>query len=188
MRAGTLVLDRILTLAVGLLLVAIATATWLWRYLPELTGSEIGVSAAQQPPTASWLPLTLGPVGLMLVLLGLRRLLAHLPIPPLKTLQLRRSNTLGPLAVMSRALTRAAADELADVNGVRSVRGQVVHERRQLVLSFVVIAEPAASLSHVSRACDQVAAVVARMAGHGELAFRVDLRVARRGHHFSQAQ
>lgn len=188
MPTRTLILDRLVTLLVGLALVVGAVAAWAWYYSVVLTGPAIEVAPAQDLLAQEWWPWALAAIGILLVVVGLRRMAAHIPDRGVNKLRLRRSDDTGGLAVDSGPLASAASDEIAAVDGVRSSHGKVLRERGQLVMELVVLTEPAAHLPDVTTVCDQVAAVVARMAERDDLTFRVDLRVARRGRSVRRAR
>lgn len=181
MRTRTLVLDRVITLIVGLVLVAAGVAAWLWFYAVLLTDPRIDVDPVREILAADWWPWAVGAAGVVLAVLGLRRLVAHIPHRGVSSLRLESSSDEGSLAVDAGAITAAATQEIKDIEGVRTARGRLLQERGQLVTDLVVVTVPGASLAHVSAACDQVAATVAAMAQRDDLTFRVDLRVALRG-------
>lgn len=180
MRGRTLLIDRVLGVLIGLILLAAGAAAWLWYFSFGLTFDTISTSALRRQLDSAWWPWALGAVGVVLIVLGLRRLVAHLPQRGVHALRLPGSRDFGGLTVISGALTTAASDQLEEVAGVRSVRGQVRLDRRELVLDFVATVEPSVELRDIARACDAVAGETAGMLGRSDLSFRFDVRVPRR--------
>jgi hypothetical protein len=70
----------------------------------------------------------------------------------------------------------AAVEELARIDGVRSARRQVSHERGHTALELEVTLDRGAVLDNVTTACNQVAAAVCPLAEREDLLLRCVVR------------
>ncbi len=180
MSRATLAVDRVLTALVALLLMAAGGAGIVWwsgRFLvlpPRLDLSGLGWL-----PRQSWWPWALGAVGLLLLLLGLRWLVGHLPDRGVSHLNLAGSSPAGKLMVEARTVASTTAEVLQATPGVRSARGSIQRDRGQLVARLSATIERGADLELVAAAADQVSAQLRQVLQREDLHCRVQLRTAR---------
>ncbi len=178
MSRTTVALDRIATILVALLLIAAGAAgIWWWTDRSPL-GSTVRTAGTTDLVGQAWWPWASAAVGALLVLLGLRWILAHLRRQNVSTLHLRGSGSGGRLDVAASKVAGAAADALSDTLGVRSARGVVVRDRGQLVARLSAVIEPEADLAHVAERADLVSAQLAQALERDDLRCSVQLRVA----------
>lgn len=175
----TAAVDRTLTLLVGVTVLVGAATVWAWRERILVTEPALDLSWLRRQLITAWWPWTVGAVGVVLVLLGLVLIFVHLPRRGVSVLRLTDSDGLGTI-VDPKVLVSTVADRICEIDGVRTARGRVRRERRQLVMSFVVSVDPTASLRQTASELDTAAAMGAQLAQRDDLAFRVDLKVARR--------
>lgn len=176
----TVLVDRTLTLLVGVLGVACAAAVWAWREGMLLSEDTLDLSWLRRQLATEWWPWTMGIAGGVLVVLGLTLAVVHLPRRRVSVVGLRGSDARGTAVVESEVLVGSVANRIREIEGVRMVRGRIVRERRQLVMSLVVVVDPTVSLRRTVTEVEEAAGVGALVAQRDDLAFRCDLRVARR--------
>lgn len=127
-------IDRIVTLVLGLILVAAALAAWEWRL--DLTGRlqpTLRTSGADTVLDSSWWPWAWAAVGVLLGLLGLVWMLAHLPRPTRGRTRLDGSDASGRLEVDIASLARTLGDRWAELAPVTGVRGRTSPDAPDLV-------------------------------------------------------
>ncbi len=176
-----LLLDRVATLLLALtLLVSAGLAIWWFTGtspLPERTET----SALQEVVARQWWPWAAAAAGVVLILLGLRWLLAHLSNPRVSRLTLGGSHPGGKLAIDASRAASAAAQAFDATPGVRSAKGQIVKDRGRMVAKVSAVIEPEADLSALAASADQVSADLAQVLGRDDLGCSFQLRVATRG-------
>ena len=179
---ATVAADRFAAFVVAVVLIAggAAAITW-WFHLVAGLPRTIDVSAVQDATTRSWWPWATAVVGLLLVVVGLRWLVAHVRRAPVSHLTLPGSDRSGRLRVATRPLAAAAAASLAAADGVTSSSGQVRRERGQLVAALKATITPDADLEAVAEAADQAARDLARVLERDDVRCVVRLRVASAG-------
>lgn len=175
-------IDRTITLLVGLALVAGAAAVVAWREDILISDPTLDLSWLSERFDEVWWPWTVGIAGGLLVLFGLALAIAHLPRRAVSVVRASGSHDEAGL-VDSEVLVSTVRDRILEIDGVRSARGRIRRERRQLVMSFVVTVDPAVSLRQTVSDLDQAALMGAQIARRDDLAYRIDLRVARKEHH-----
>lgn len=187
----TLFIDRLATLLLALALLAGGLAAlWWWsgRTLGGVTpADEARNSAVSDALDASWSGWAAAAVGVVLVLVGLRWILAHLRSHTVSRLRLDGSGSEGRLEVAGPKVVGAAADAYADTFGVRSASGTVVRDRGQLVARIRATIEPEADLALLARRADEVAAQLGQALERDDVRCRVLLRVAARGRSLPRA-
>lgn len=181
MNRAVIAIDRVATLIVALALMALGTGAIAWwldaiSWLPPATDLS-AITGAQGEP---WWPWVTGALGVVLVLLGLRWMLAHLPDRGVGALKLTGSNAQGMLRAVAAPVARAAAEVLAGTPGVRSTSGEILRDRGQLVARLHATIEEGADLHRVAAAADKVAAELGAVLGRDDLACQVQLKVAPR--------
>lgn len=172
--------DRIATFVVGLVLLAVGVAAVIWYY--RLVGGfpkMLHARTATRIMAQGWWPWVAGAGGVVLVLLGLRWLVSHVPQRHNKQLALTGSDRTGRLTADLSAVSQAAADTLADVPGVRSTGSAVHLDRGRRTLDITLTAEPHAELGDVVDASERMTAELAQVLGADAPATRVNVRVAR---------
>ncbi|MDQ2826712.1 MAG: hypothetical protein M3Y04_07120 [Actinomycetota bacterium] len=187
MSRGTVITNRIVVFLVGLILLALGAAAALWwqgtltgwfRAVPDRLDSRSVSGLTQQ----SWWPWAAGAVGLVLILLGLRWLVAYLPRRGVSHLKLPGSSSQGSLMAQVQPVATAAAEALEQTPGIRSARGSLREERGQLVAWFSVTVEQQADLTTVAAAADRVSAQLGQVLQRNDLVCEINLSVARRDH------
>lgn len=173
--------DRAATLAVALALIASGAGAIAWwldavSWLPPAIDMSAITGARGEP----WWPWVTGALGVVLVLLGLRWMLAHLPNRGVGSLTLAGSDAQGMLRAAATPVAQAAAEALAGTPGVRSSSGTILRERGQLVARLRATVEESADLASVAAAADRVAAELGAVLGRDDLTCQVRLRVAPR--------
>ncbi len=175
--------NRIVTLLLGLVLIALGVAAILWWRgtfpgWPTRLRTDQATQATQQP----WWPWVAGGVGLVLGLLGLRWLVSHLPNRGVTTIALPGSSSAGRLDAQVRPIAAAAADALALTPGVRSARGVIQQERGQVIAKLRATVEPRADLQLIADAADRVSADIRQVTQRDDIVCQVNLTVARSEH------
>lgn len=191
MSRATAVTDRLVLALLGLVLLVTGLlalawrAGWAERWWPA---GPAGDGWSDRLPTvdatglveAAWWPWACLGAALLLVLVGLRWLLAQLPGRVDRRFTLAGSDAAGRLRVDLGAVADAAADDLAVDAAVRSSSGRVAHDGRRRCVDLVAAVDPHADLASVRRAVD---ATVARLGGAlgDAVPVRVRVEVARGG-------
>lgn len=181
MTRGTLAVDRIMTALAGLVLAALGVLCILWS--ADRLGSaprQVDLSAGRGWSQQQWWPWALGAVGVVLILVGLRWLLSHLPRPGVGHMSLTGSGREGRLLVAAGTVIDAAASSLAGTPGVRSAHGRIDHDRGQLVVRLDATIERGADLQTVAAAADVITAKLHSALERDDLTARVQLRTAGR--------
>ena len=178
---ATLALDRLAAFILGLLLIAGgALGVWWWTGESGLP-TRSDTTSAQDLVAQDWWPWASTAVGVLLVLLGVRWLVAHVARTVVKRLHLAGSGSAGKLGVDGSKVAGAAAAAFADTVGVRSAKGRVNKDRGQIVAEINATIEPEADLDLIAEKADLVSAQLARVLGRDDLRCSVQLTVARTG-------
>lgn len=176
-------LDRLLAMLLGLVLLAVGVGAVIWQggwyHRAPRTLTAPWLSSAT---TASWWPWAAGIGGIVLILLGLRWLVAHLPHRRTSSVKLAGSDRTGNLTADLKAVAAAAATSLADTPGVRSTSGSASTDRGQPTLTLTATLEPTADLATVAAAAERTCAQLAAALPDPDVAAQVHLRVARSAH------
>lgn len=181
MTRSTIVGDRIAALITAILCFAVGAAALLWWHgdWAPLRG-PLSTTIVVKATASSWWPWGAGALGLLLVILGLRWLVAHLPQRSVGPLLLGGSSPEGRLTADTSAVVTTAGDVFADTLGVRSVRSRMMRDRGRRVVQFRTVIEPDADLGLISIAADAIASDLSRLTGRPDLVCRINLRVAAR--------
>ena len=183
MSRGTIALDRTAAFIAGLVLLVLGAAGIAWplhlfAWMTPVVDVPSVTRATQQP----WWPWVTAALGLLLILLGLRWVVAHLPDSGVSELKLSGSSTQGKLRAAANPVAQAAAQAFTTTPGVRSTRGKILRERGELVAYLDARIEAGADLRVVAAAADQVAADLAAVVGRDDLRCQVQLKIAHRSH------
>ncbi len=181
MTRTTAVLDRVVTLLVGLTLIAgaLLAAGWYydwWSWLP----TEVDSTDALELTGRQWWPWALGGASFLLLVLGLRWLFAHTPARRVGDLRLPGSGSEGRLEVDAGSAVSAACSDLQARHDVRTARGVVRRDRNQLVIDVRLMLEPRCDLREVSAAVDETTAALTHGLERPDLYCRVRLDVGTR--------
>lgn len=181
MSRAVLAIDRVAAIITGLALIGagVATAIW-WRGNLGLSG-PLNASALVRQTTQPWWPWVPGLVGLALVLIGLRWLVAHLPNRGVAKIRLPGTGPQGRLSAEATSVAHVAAQVLQATDGVRSARGTIRRDRGQILARLTATIEPHADLAAIADAADAVSADLKTVLQRQDLHCQVNLRVARRG-------
>lgn len=187
MSRSTVALDRVVTVVVGLSLIAAGAAgIWWWSDRSPMAPT-VSTASTTDLIEMAWWPWASAAVGVILVLLGLRWILSHLRRHNVSTLHLNGSGRGGRLDVAASKVAGAAADAFSDTLGVRSARGVVVRDRGQLVARLLAVIEPSADLAHLAERADIVSAQLAQALERDDLRCSVQLRVSSSARHLPRA-
>lgn len=145
------VVDRCAGALLGLALIAVGAAAVAWRrgYLPD-DYARVDAHALRDASESSWWLWAVGLTGLLLVLVGLRWLLGHLPHRSAGAQPLPSSNSNGRLTVDASAIASAAAENLAARPNIVSAKGRALRDRDGVVLEVRAVIDPAADLYGVA--------------------------------------
>ncbi|WP_052077497.1 hypothetical protein [Rhodococcoides fascians] len=159
MKRATASLDRTSTAVVGLALIALGGGAIAWERGKFPGRERIDAAFVDTTVDAGWWPWALGAAAIVLVLLGLRWLLAHLPRRSVGTVAFAStadSDVDGRLSVDLTTAAKSAAKSLAAHEGVVSASGRSVSDRGERVVEIIATLDPAVtSLDTVSAAAAQ---------------------------------
>lgn len=179
MSRGVLAVDRVAAVLLGLLLIAAGVAGLAWWTGDLAPGTSLDTSAVGGATGAGWYPAACAGLAVVLALLALWWLLAHLPQRRVGLVALPGSGPRGALRAEGDGPTRAAAQVLGAVPGVRSATGRLVRDRGRLVAELSATVEARADLAEVAAAAAQVRGQLLEVLGRPDVVGRVRLRVAR---------
>lgn len=181
MSRAVLVLDRVVAFVVGLVLLAVGVAAVLW-WLGTFASwpARLDTSGVRDLTGQTWWPWAIGLVGVVLILLGLRWLVGHLPARGASQLKLPGSDASGRLVAQISPVARAAAEVFEQAPGVRSASATIREARGQLIVRLNATIEQQADLGAVAAAADQVSADLARVLQRDDIHCQVNLGVAQR--------
>lgn len=167
MHAATTALDRIAALLLGLVLLALGAGMIIWTtHLIDGAPAYLTAPGLLTAAGTAWWPWATTGAGLLLVVLGLRWLLAHRPARRAGSLTLADSDLAqGCLSADLGSLATAAAAELQEHPAIRSARGKAVIDRGRPSIHLDVTAAGTDTLAHAAQAADQVAATATGMLG-----------------------
>lgn len=168
--------DRMATLIMGVVLVAAALLVLSWRFewWPHLNHAS-DTSSLTTTFDRDWWPWAVAGAGVVLIVVGLRWLVAHLLPRAVGELALPSSGIEGRSRFSSKAVATTAAEVLSEIPGVHGARGTARHDRGQLVIDLRVVIDPTADLSALAAAADQVTSDLSRVTARPDLYGRVHL-------------
>lgn len=178
---ATLAVDRAATLLLALALIAGGSSGIWWWSGQAPFASRTSTTTIRELVAADWWPWASATLGVVLILIGLRWIVAHLSDNRVKELKLTGSGAGGRLGVDATRVAEAAARTLAETVGVRSAKGRVSRDRGQIVAAIHATIEPDADLTVVAEQADLVSAQLAHVLGRSDLRCSVTLSVARSG-------
>lgn len=194
MSRRTVLLDRIALLLVGLALIALGVTGLLWwlavdRNVPVGSWApRLSTAGLREYLHTPWWPWAIGGAGLVLVLLGLRWLLAHLLRNGIDELRLDGSGPSGQLVAAGSPIMAAAAQWIRQTPGVRSATGRFEVDRGTPVARLDVTVEPRADLARVGAACATVNRDISAVLRRPDVRCLVVVDVARRGRALPRVQ
>lgn len=172
--------DRLVSLLVGLaLLVAgVGAIAWYAGRLPRV-GPVLDVGWLPSTTHQQWWPWACAGTGVVLVLLGLRWLVAHLPHRRPSTVALDGSGPDGRLEADLGVVAAQAAQALAALPGVTSATSHATSERGRHVLELVATMSRDGDLSMVAAGLDETVGNLGRVLATGCPPVRGWVRVSR---------
>lgn len=181
MSRAVIAVDRLAAILAGLALLAagLAGLIW-WRGNMGLSGA-LNLAPVVRQATQPWWPWAVSVVGLLLVVLGIRWLVAHLPTPGVAKVRLPGTGAQGRLSADVKSLAQVAAGVLQTTPGVRSARGTIQRDRGQIIARLTATIEPHADLQVIAAAAEAVSADLKTVLQRDDLHCLVNLRVARKG-------
>ncbi len=176
--------DRTMTFLVGLAVFALGLFMFVWSsrgvgWLPEpgfVRGLPDSVHVQLVGPGAVWWPWAWLIGGIVLVLLGLRWLVAHLSLRRVGFLTLPGSSEQGRLLVDARSVVDAAALEFNLRPGVETAVGSLDTIEGRLVARISATLGPDAELAGACLDADDISGRLREVLGRDDLAMTVLLR------------
>jgi hypothetical protein len=170
-------IDRLAAFVFGVVFLAIGVGALLWNThwiprTPELVTAPGLVTASG----THWWPWAEAGVGLVLVLLAVRWLVAHLPMTRVS----QRTLSVGDGGVVSADLgevAAAAARALQACPDVHSAKGRAVLDRGVATIDLTVTPHSPTTLGAVVEAVDEVSAQIAVVLGADAVATRTSVHV-----------
>lgn len=177
MTGAVTAIDRFAAFVLGVVLIVLGVGALLWNThwiprTPELITAP-GLVAASD---THWWPWAVAGVGLVLVVLSLRWLVAHLPLTRVK----QTTFTVGDGGVVSADLgeVAAAAPRALQANpNVHSAKGRAVLDRGERTIDLTVTSHSPTPLGAMIEAVDDVSAQIAAVLGEHAVATRTSVRV-----------
>ena len=164
---------------VGLVAIAAGVLVIVWHYdWWEALPNPSDTSSIQRFFEHEWWPWIEGAAGVVLVLIGLRWLLRHLPSAGIKEFNLPSGDGSGRGTVNARSLLSTALDVLSDAPGVRAAKGTMSREDARLVVRIRATAAADADLDRLADATDEVMQQLASASGRNDLETHVHITVS----------
>lgn len=175
--------DRVATVVVAFVLIAVGAVAVVWTLdrwldLPRRTDTA-DITAVL---TSHWWPWVSAIAGVLLILGGLRWVLAHLPSGDVGQLNLPGTGDGGRLRFNAKSAASTAATVMSRLPSVRSASGKVRRDRGQLVVALDATVDPEADLHELAADADRVVADLAAVMGRRDLYGRVRLKVSSSSH------
>lgn len=175
--------DRVMTLLVAVLVIALGLLIVDWHYQWVLRSypAELSTRPASDIVTSDWFPWAFAAVGILLGLIGLVWLLSHLGRRGPSTLRLDASDQTGRVQADLRSIADAAATRLESLAPLTAVTGTVVTIRSRPVILLRGRIDPAAAVEPVADAAEICARDVAAAFPDDSITCRVLVDPPRRG-------
>ncbi|MGP4058728.1 alkaline shock response membrane anchor protein AmaP [Mycobacterium sp. 4D054] len=159
--------DRLAALILGLFLLVLGVAMIIWTtHLIDGTPVYLTAPGLMTAAQTAWWPWAVTAAGVLLVLLGVRWLIAHRPARRAGDLTLADSNlSEGCLSANLGSLADAAAAELRERPAIKSASGKAVIDRGKPSIHLDVTAAGTDTLAHAAHAADEIAATTVGMLG-----------------------
>ncbi len=170
--------DRVVLAVAGLAGVALGAGYLLDRAGVVDVRANLVLRPAALAADEPWWPWAVGVAAVVLLLLGLRWAVAHVPVGRQGPVALRGGDSSGRLRADLGSVADAAADRLSGAWGVASASGRCVAERGRPTVVLAVSMSPQASPAALQPALDAVLAELAAVAGE-DVPVRVEVTVAR---------
>ncbi|MDF9714758.1 hypothetical protein INN71_01780 [Nocardioides sp. ChNu-153] len=175
------VLDRTLTLLLGLGLVVLALFAFDWRFgVVGRYQDSLPTGPASDVVASGWWPWVFALATVLLGLLALAWLLAHLRRPGPSSQRLDSSDETGRLEVDLRSVAAAAAERFATMAPVTGARGTTEARGRRTLLVLHASVDPAADATTLTEATEASAREVAAAFPDDDVRLRVVLDAPRR--------
>ena len=178
MSRATVGLDRVVTLVMGVVFISGGLLVLNWYYgwygsLPETLDTD----RALRVTSTVWWPWALAGAAILLLVIGVRWLLAHTPPGRVTELRLPGSGSEGRLEVDARNAVNAACASLQTQHDVRSAKGTVRRDRGQLLVDIRAVLEPHSDLRDIASAVDDTTATLVNCLERPDLHCRVRLAI-----------
>jgi hypothetical protein len=154
MRRATITVDRLVTAAIAITLLAGGIFTILWRLDVAIADKAIAHASPRWyalAPQQSWWDWTIGGIAIAAFVLGLWLVLANLRRNRLNAVELDSTGNIGTLTVNVDEVGKAAAKMLEHHDAVHSASSTTVLERGQPIVRITVVSDAALSLAQVRR-------------------------------------
>ncbi|MFE6650004.1 hypothetical protein ACFVJS_25830 [Nocardioides sp. NPDC057772] len=181
--------DRVMTLLVAVLVVALGLliVDWHYRWVLRTYPAELSTGPANEVVTTDWFPWVFAAAGIVLGLIGLVWLLSHLGRRGPSTLRLDASDQTGRVQADLRSIADAAATRLESLAPLTGVTGTVVTIRSRPVILLRGRIDPAAAVAPVADAAEICSRDVAAAFPGDSITCRVLVDPPRRGRGRSQS-
>lgn len=176
MTRTSVAVDRAATLLLGLGLIALGLVLVAWQRGTLDTGAALDLSAATGVVGLPWWPWAGAGAGVLLIVLGLRWLVAHHRPPKARRVTLRPADPGGVMTADAASVAHAAGDAMAEQPAILKANGVAVVERRVPTVTLTATVPGRGGLQVGVQAADDVARTVAAMLGD-TVAVRTVLRV-----------
>jgi hypothetical protein len=157
--------DRLGTLVLGLLLLAIGVGFLAWAVVQTDNATVLTAPGLVTAAASDWWPWATAAAGVVLVLLGMRWLLSRGPAERPQPLTLPGSDRTGTLTADLKSLASAAADQLGRHPAVRSAKGSAIIDRGAPSIQLKATAFSAETLTAAVHAADDIATTATGMLG-----------------------
>lgn len=182
--------DRVMTLLVAVLVVALGLliVDWHYRWVLRAYPAELSTGPARDVVTSDWFPWAFAVGGVLLGLVGLVWLLSHLGRRGPSTLRLDASDQTGRVEADLRSIAGAAATRLESLAPLTGVSGTVVTIRSRPVILLRGRIDPVAAVAPVAEAAEICAQDVAAAFPDDSIGCRVLIDPPRRGRGRQQSE
>lgn len=175
--------DRVMTLLVAVLVIALGLliVDWHYQWVLRTYPAELSTGPAREIVTSDWFPWAFATAGVLLGLIGLAWLLAHLGRRGPSTLRLDASDQTGRVQADLRSIADAAATRLENMAPLTGVTGTVLTIRSRPVILLRGHIDPAAAVAPVADAAETCSRDVAAAFPDDSITCRVLIDPPRRG-------
>lgn len=175
--------DRVMTLLVAVLVIALGLLIVDWQYQWVLRSypAELSTGPANEVVTSEWFPWAFAAAGIPLGLIGLVWLLSHLGRRGPSTLRLDASDQTGRVQADLRSIADAAATRLEGLAPLTGVTGTVITVRSRPVILLRGRIDPVAAVAPVADAAETCARDVAAAFPDDSITCRVLVDPPRQG-------
>lgn len=157
--------DRLGTLVLGLLLLAIGVGFLAWAVVDIDNATVLTAPGLATAAGSAWWPWATAAAGVVFVPLGMRWLLSRGPAERPRPLTLPGSDRTGRLTADLTSLASAAADQLSSHPAVRSAKGSAIIDRGAPSIQLKATASSAETLAEAVHAADDIATTATGMLG-----------------------